>query len=74
MSVLKFAAHRQLTRWANKRELSPRQHAQRVALLRAVRVLEDSAFAHGCELRRRAGSAGDSSTRHVALTKDDVDA
>jgi hypothetical protein len=51
MMALKFAAHRQQTRWANKRELSPRQREQRSALARAVRVLEDRAFAHGCELR-----------------------
>ena len=49
--ALKFAAHRQLARWAKKPSLSPRQHAQRNALKRAVRVLQDQAFAHGCELR-----------------------
>jgi hypothetical protein len=27
--ALKFAAHRQLARWAKKPSLSPRQHAQR---------------------------------------------
>jgi hypothetical protein len=47
---LKFAAHRQLARWAKKPSLSPRQHAQRTALKRAVVVLQDQAFAHGCEL------------------------
>jgi hypothetical protein len=51
LQALKFAAHRQLARWTNKRELSPRQHAQRLALVRAVRVIEDRAFAEGCELR-----------------------
>ncbi|MGI9100526.1 MAG: hypothetical protein ACR2H2_18900 [Solirubrobacteraceae bacterium] len=51
IQALKFAAHRQLARWANKRELQPRQHARRAALVRAVRVLEDKAFTHGCELR-----------------------
>jgi hypothetical protein len=50
LAALKFAAHRQLTRWANKRELTPCQHAQRVALLRAVRILEDKALAPGCVL------------------------
>jgi hypothetical protein len=49
--ALKFAAHRQLARWANRRPLPPRQRAQRAALVRAVRVLEDQAFADGCELR-----------------------
>jgi hypothetical protein len=49
--ALKFAAHRQLARWANKPTLSSHQHAQRNALKRAVRVLQDEAFADGCELR-----------------------
>jgi hypothetical protein len=49
--ALKFAAHRQLARWAKKLSLSPRQHAQRDALKRAVAVLQDQAFADGCELR-----------------------
>jgi len=49
--ALKFAAHRQLTRWAQKERLSPRQRAQRAALARAVRILGDQAFVHGCELR-----------------------
>jgi hypothetical protein len=49
--ALKFAAHRQLARWAKKPSLSPRQRAQRNALKRAVGVLQDQAFAHGCELR-----------------------
>jgi hypothetical protein len=49
--ALKFAAHRQLARWSNKPKLSPRQHRQRAALRSAVRVLQDQAFAHGCELR-----------------------
>jgi hypothetical protein len=50
--ALKFAAHRQLARWAKKPRLSPRQHAQRDALKRVVVVLQDQAFEHGCELRR----------------------
>jgi hypothetical protein len=48
--ALKFAAHRQLARWAKTRPLRPRQHAQRTELIRAVRILEDQSFAHGCEL------------------------
>jgi len=48
--ALKFAAHRQLARWAKMRELQPRQHARRTALVRAVRTLEGQAFANGCEL------------------------
>jgi len=48
--ALKFAAHRQLARWANKPTLSPHQHTQRNALKRAVGVLQDQALAHGCEL------------------------
>ena len=51
VQALKFAAHRQLARWANKPKLSPRQHRQRTALTSAVRLLQDQAFAHGCELR-----------------------
>jgi hypothetical protein len=49
--ALKFAAHRQLARWANKPRLSERQHGQRSALKGAVRVLQDPVFGHGCELR-----------------------
>jgi hypothetical protein len=49
--ALKFAAHRQLARWANKPQLSQRQHVRRSALRRAVQVLDDKAFAAGCELR-----------------------
>ncbi len=50
IQALKFAAHRQLARWANKRELQPRQQARRAELIRAVRILEDKALADGCEL------------------------
>jgi hypothetical protein len=50
LRALKFAAHRQLARWAKSRQLRPRQQAQRTALVSAVRVLEDPAFADGCEL------------------------
>jgi hypothetical protein len=49
--ALKFASRRQLSRWTGKLGLSPDQHAQRAALKRAVQVLQDKAFAHGCELR-----------------------
>jgi hypothetical protein len=49
--ALKFAAHRQLARWSSKPKLSPHQHGQRSALKSAIRVLQDRAFAHGCELR-----------------------
>jgi hypothetical protein len=48
--ALKFAAHRQLARWAHKRDLSPRQRARRTVIARAVRTLDDSALAGGCEL------------------------
>ena len=51
IQALKFAAHRQLARWANKRELPGLQLARRTALVGAVRILEDKAFAEGCELR-----------------------
>jgi hypothetical protein len=51
VSALKFAAHRQLTRWAKSSDLRPRQREQRSALVRAVRILEHPAFADGCELR-----------------------
>jgi hypothetical protein len=50
IAALTFAARRQLTRWANRRrELQPREPAQRTRLICATRVLEDRAFAHGCE-------------------------
>ena len=48
--ALRFAAHRQLSRWA-RRGLSEHQHAQRAALRRAVRMLQDKELASGCELR-----------------------
>jgi hypothetical protein len=58
--ALKFAAHRQLARWAKTRPLQPRQHARRTALVHAVRSLEHNAFADGCELRAPAtSSSGD---------------
>ena len=51
ISALKFAAHRQLARWAKTRPLQPRQQARRTALVAAVRTLEVQALADGCELR-----------------------
>ena len=51
LASLNFAAHRQLARWSNKPQLSPNQHAQRNALTRAIRVLQDNAFTDGCEVR-----------------------
>jgi hypothetical protein len=44
VTALKFAAHRQLARWANKPRLSEHQHDQRLALKGAVRVLQDPVF------------------------------
>jgi hypothetical protein len=49
--ALKFAAHRQLARWVKRPRLTPRKQAQRTTLKRAVAVLQDPAFADGCELR-----------------------
>lgn len=49
--ALKFAAHRQLARWSNRPKLSPHQLGRRSALKSAVRILQDQAFADGCELR-----------------------
>ena len=49
--TLKFAARRQLARWSSKPKLSPHQHAQPSPLKGAVRILQDQAFASGCELR-----------------------
>jgi hypothetical protein len=51
VAALKFAAHRQLARWANQRHTDHNRRAKRAALVGAVRVLEDKAFADGCELR-----------------------
>jgi len=50
MRVLKFAVRRQLSRWANKRNPNAEQQAQRATLQQALRVLEDDAFAGGCDL------------------------
>jgi len=49
--ALKFAAHRQLARRSSKPKLSAHQYGQRSALKGAVRIQQDQAFAHGCELR-----------------------
>jgi hypothetical protein len=49
--ALKFAAHRQLARWAQKERLSPHQRAHRTALASAVSILGGPAFAHGCRLQ-----------------------
>jgi hypothetical protein len=51
VQALKFAAHRQLARWAKRSQLRPRQREQRAALVRAVRVLEHPALGDGAELR-----------------------
>ena len=48
--ALRFAAHRQLSRWTRP-GLSEHQRTQRAALRRAVGVLREGAFARGCELR-----------------------
>jgi hypothetical protein len=55
VQALKFAAHRQLARWAKNDQLRPRQREQRAALVRAVRTLEDRAFANGCSLHAATG-------------------
>jgi hypothetical protein len=51
VSALKFAAHRQLARWAKRSHLLPRQREQRTGLVHAIRILEDPTFANGIELR-----------------------
>jgi hypothetical protein len=43
--ALKFAAHRQLSRWARSRPLGARTQARRDALLSAVRTLDDARIA-----------------------------
>jgi hypothetical protein len=55
VQAVKFAAHRQLARWAKHNQLGPRQRQQRAALVRALRILEDQAFAEGVELRAATG-------------------
>ena len=48
--ALKFAAHRQLSRWANSPPPGARRQARRDALVSAVRTLDDSRLARGCHL------------------------
>jgi hypothetical protein len=48
--ALKYAAHRQLARWAKSRPLPARHQACRNALIHAVRTLQDPAYTHGCQL------------------------
>jgi len=55
ITALTYAARRQLTRWARRTDLRPREHEQRATLIRAVRTLEDPALAGGCELRASGG-------------------
>jgi len=50
MRVLKFAVRRQITRWANRRNPNAEQRAQRATLQQVLHVLEDNAFAGGCDL------------------------
>lgn len=51
ITALKFAAHRQLARWASKgTRLQPRQKTRRTALISAVRTLEREELADGCTL------------------------
>jgi len=54
--ALKFAVHRQLSRWSSK-PLVARKQAQRDALLAAVRSLDDDRLARGCQLRPTLASA-----------------
>jgi hypothetical protein len=56
VQALKFAAHRQLARWAKSRPLPSHQQARRAALVRAARALEDPVLAGGCELRAISGA------------------
>ena len=50
MRVLKFAVRRRLSRWANRRNPSAEQRAQRATLHRVLHILKDDAFAGGCGL------------------------
>jgi hypothetical protein len=52
--ALRFAAHRQLARWAKKPRLSPDQHARRNALKRAVAALHDPDARRLAQARPRA--------------------
>lgn len=55
--ALKFAAHRQLSRWANSQPLDARRQARRDTLLAAARTLDDARLARGCQLRPTANCA-----------------
>jgi hypothetical protein len=48
--ILKFVIRRQLSRWANKRNPTPEQRAQRATLQQILHVLNDDAFVDGCDL------------------------
>lgn len=61
IAALRYAARRQLTRLANRRNLQPRQQAQRATLIRAVRVLDDRVLARGCTLCAAGDPASDDS-------------
>lgn len=55
--ALKFAAHRQLSRWAKSQPLDARRQARRDTLLAAVRTLDDARLSCGCQLRPTASCA-----------------
>jgi hypothetical protein len=55
LGALKFAARRQLSRWAKNRDLLPVQRARRDALLSAVRTLADDTLRDGCRLQPTRG-------------------
>jgi hypothetical protein len=59
IQALRFAAHRQLARWSNRRDLQPHRRTQRAALARAVRILGCRAVSRGCELRPLPGNGND---------------
>ena len=50
LRILKFVVRRQLSRWANKRNPTPEQQAQRAMLQQILQILQDDAFAGGCDL------------------------
>jgi len=55
MRVLKFAVRRQLTRWANQSNPNADQQAQRATLQQMLHILDDNAFAGGCDLHVPSG-------------------
>jgi len=59
LGALKFAGHRQLSRWAKNRPLRPRQQARRAALLSAVHALADGTLRNGCHLQPARGDRDD---------------